>query len=58
MQALKYENATDEQTGLSSLNQFRGSPNAKKGEKTNNSLANFLIERASKNIELANYLYW
>ncbi len=57
VQALKYENNTDEQTGLNSLKQFWVSTDAKKGSK-NNSLATFLIERASKNIQLANYLYW
>mmetsp|Transcript_4168 Transcript_4168/g.6076 ORF Transcript_4168/g.6076 Transcript_4168/m.6076 type:complete len:359 (-) Transcript_4168:275-1351(-) len=40
VQALKYENNTDEQTGLNSLKQFRGSADTKKGSK-NNSLAAF-----------------
>lgn len=58
VQALKYETTTDEETGLNSLKQFRGAMDTKKGPKNNSSLAAFLIERASKNIQLANYLYW
>ena len=58
VQALKYETTTDEQSGLNGLKQFRRSTDTKKGSKNNNSLAAFLIERASKNIQLANYLYW
>jgi phosphatidylinositol 3-kinase len=53
VQALKYENNADDQNRLSDLKQFKST-----GSKGTNSLAGFLIDRASKNIELANYLYW
>jgi phosphatidylinositol 3-kinase len=50
VQAIKYENTESAAAGLSSPG---GSPGP-----SVSSLATFLIERASKNIELANYLYW
>jgi phosphatidylinositol 3-kinase len=55
VQAIKYENTESFSSGLSS-------PTGPSGQTNENgsvsSLATFLIERASKNIELANYLYW
>lgn len=51
VQAIKYENAEDNDPFSSS------SPGGSSGSSVS-SLASFLIERASKNIELANYLYW
>jgi phosphatidylinositol 3-kinase len=45
VQALKYENAADDAPGSSRPSQV-------------SSLGAFLIDRASKNMELANYLYW
>lgn len=57
VQALKYETVNDESKHIGPLHQGHTSKthsNTKKG----NSLASFLIERASQNIGLANFLYW
>jgi len=53
VQAIKYENTEPTEhfsPGMSS-------PGGPSGSSVS-SLASFLIERAAKNIELANYLYW
>lgn len=50
VQAIKYESTENATAGLASPGGLSGS--------SVSSLATFLIERASKNIELANYLYW
>lgn len=52
VQALKYENATAEAPSSSS------DPGSSKANHQVSSLGAFLIDRASKNVELANYLYW
>jgi phosphatidylinositol 3-kinase len=50
VQALKYEHLNDQNVVISGVSKKRNSRFS--------SLGDFLIERASKNIELANYLYW
>ena len=50
VQALKYENAMMDNPNNTSTKQLH--------QKKNTSLATFLIDRASQNIELASYLYW
>jgi phosphatidylinositol 3-kinase len=50
VQALKYEHENVENTVISDVSKKRNSRSS--------SLSVFLIQRASKNIELANYLYW
>lgn len=56
VQALKYENASDAE-----ISPNLESPNTFVSASTSGavaSLASFLIDRASKNLDLANYLYW
>jgi len=54
VQAIKYEDT--EQTVASSLP--LSGQSSTKSSRSGSSLAHFLIERAAKNIELANFLYW
>ena len=62
VQALKYENIENKTSSVSveghSRNVSGSTVQADKDRSSVSSLGSFLIERASKNIELANYLYW
>lgn len=60
MQALKYEEDVSGGTlsGSAVANAFLESGSGGMKSSRVSSLATFLIERASRNIELANFLYW
>jgi phosphatidylinositol 3-kinase len=54
VQAIKYEDT--DQTVANNIHGF--GPPSSKSVRSGSSLANFLIDRAAKNIELANFFYW
>ena len=56
VQAIKYE--AEEESSSSGQGSNSAKTDTKKFKAATHSLASFLIDRASRNLELANYLYW